>query len=66
MEIKFQVQNVKCQGCVSAIRDGLSKHPQVRAIQVDAPTGRVIVEAAGEVRGELSGMLKELGYPEKA
>lgn len=66
MELEFQVQNVKCQGCARAIREELSQHPQVRGVQVDVPAGRVTVETAGDVRGELSGMLKELGYPEKA
>ena len=65
MELEFQVQNVKCQGCASTIREGLGKHPQVQAVRVDVPTGQVIVETTGEVRGELSGMLKKLGYPEK-
>jgi len=66
MELEFQVQNVKCQGCASAIREGLGQHPQVRGVQVDVPTGRITVETAGDVRGELSGMLRELGYPAKA
>ncbi len=66
MELQFQVQNVKCQGCASAIRDGIGQHPQVRDVQVDVPTGRVVVETTGDVREELSGMLKGLGYPEKA
>ncbi|MDQ5908533.1 MAG: copper chaperone [Pseudomonadota bacterium] len=65
MELEFQVQNVKCQGCASAIREGLSKHPQVQAVRVEVSTGQMIVETTGEVRGELSGLLKELGYPEK-
>jgi len=59
------VQNVKCPGCASAIREGLGKHPQVLEVRVEVPTGQVIVETTGEVRGELSRLLKELGYPEK-
>ena len=66
MEVIFHAQNIKCQGCASAIREGLARHPQVREVQVDVPTGQVTVETAEEIRGELSGMLKELGYPEKA
>lgn len=65
MELEFQVQNVKCPGCASAIREGLGQHPQVQAVRVDVPTGQVIVETTGEVREALSGLLKELGYPEK-
>ncbi len=66
MELHFQVQNVKCQGCATAIRDGLTQHPQVRAVQVDVATGRVVAEVSGEIREVLSKRLKELGYPEKA
>lgn len=66
MKLEFQVQNVKCQGCASAIREGLGQHPQVREVRVDVPTGQVIVETTEDVRKELNRMLKELGYPEKA
>lgn len=66
MALEFQVQNVKCSGCASAIRAGLMKHAEVREVQVDVPGGRVQVETTGDVREELSRLLKELGYPEKA
>ncbi len=65
MKIEIDVQNVKCQGCASAIRDGLGKNPQVREVQVDVPTGRVTVEAVEDIQAELSATLKALGYPEK-
>jgi copper chaperone len=65
MEFEFQVQNVKCQGCASAIRAGLGQNPGVREVQVDVPTGRVMVQAENDIRAELGAALKELGYPEK-
>lgn len=65
MQFEFQVQNVKCQGCASAIRAGLVGKSGVREVEVDVPTGRVTVRAEGDVRAELSATLKELGYPEK-
>jgi copper chaperone len=65
MKIELEVQNVKCQGCASAIRDGLGKYSQVREVQVDVPTGRVTVETDSDIRGELSATLQGLGYPEK-
>ncbi|HRY14900.1 MAG: heavy-metal-associated domain-containing protein [Candidatus Competibacteraceae bacterium] len=64
MKIEFAVQNVKCQGCASAIRDRLGKNSQVRAVQVDVPTGQVTVEADSDIRAELGVTLTELGYPE--
>lgn len=66
MKLEFFAQNIKCQGCASAIREGLSQHPQVQEVRVEAPTGQVIVETTEDIRKELSRMLKELGYPEKA
>ena len=66
MELEFQVQNVKCQGCASAIRDGLGKHPGVRVVQVDVPTGRVTVTTDSDLRPALGAALKALGYPEKS
>lgn len=68
MEFEFQVQNVKCQGCASAIRAGLGQNPgvqEVQEVQVDVPTGRVTVQAENDIRAELGAALKELGYPEK-
>lgn len=65
IEFEFFAQNIKCDGCASAIRAGLDKHPQVRDIQVEVPTGRVAVQADGDVRPELAKILRELGYPER-
>ena len=66
MKIELEVQNVKCQGCASAIRDGLGKNSQVRKVEVDVPTGRVTVEADSDIRTQLSTALQGLGYPEKS
>ncbi len=66
MKLEFNVQNVKCGGCASAIQTGLRQNAQVREVTVDIPTGRVVVEAEEDIRTELSRMLQGLGYPEKA
>lgn len=66
MELEFLVQNVKCNGCASAIRTELGKRTGVKDIRVDVPTGQVTVLADGDVRAELSAALSALGYPEKA
>jgi copper chaperone len=60
---KFVVQNVKCQGCVNTIRNGLSALPGVEEVQVDIPTGEVSVRGQGFVRERLAAKLGELGYP---
>ena len=66
MNLEFHVQNVKCNGCVSAIQTGLGKDPRVQAVKVDVPTGKVIVTSEADIRPALSIALKQLGYPEKA
>ena len=66
MQIEFEVQNVKCQGCAAAIRAGLGQLPGIGDIAVDVPTGRVTVEADHDGRLELSTALQALGYPESA
>ncbi|MFO1371544.1 MAG: heavy-metal-associated domain-containing protein [Candidatus Competibacteraceae bacterium] len=66
MELEFWVQNIKCNGCASAIRNGLGKYPQVRDVQVDVPTGQVTVTTDNNIRAELGVALRDLGYPEKA
>ncbi|HQC71096.1 MAG TPA: heavy metal-associated domain-containing protein [Candidatus Competibacteraceae bacterium] len=64
MNFEFQVQNVKCQGCASAIRNGLAGLARVREVSVDVATGRVTVHTDGDVRAELRAKLAALGYPE--
>ncbi len=66
MKLEFNVQNVKCGGCASAIQTGLRQDARIREVTVDIPTGRVVVEAEEDIRTELSRMLQGLGYPEKA
>ena len=66
MNFEFHVQNVKCNGCASAIQTGLGKNPRVQAVKVDVPAGTVIVASEADIRPELSAALKQLGYPEKA
>ena len=65
MQFEFTVQNVKCGGCAHAIQTGLRQDTRVREVTVETPTGRVTVEAEGEIRAELSAALNALGYPER-
>ena len=66
MKLEFNVQNVKCGGCASAIQAGLRQDARIREVTVDIPTGRVVVEAEEDIRTEAGRMLQDLGYPEKA
>lgn len=66
MNIQFKVQNVKCQGCASAIQEGLSRDERVRGVSVDVAKGVVTVTVDEDIRSELSAQLNTLGYPERA
>lgn len=63
MRIEIDAQNIKCGGCASAIKTGLGADPRVQAVEVDVPSGRVSVEAEGDIRAALEARLAELGYP---
>ena len=60
---EFVVRNVKCQGCVKAIRDGLGALPGVESVDVSIENGEVTVYGEGLSRPELTAKLQELGYP---
>ncbi len=60
---RFLVANVKCQGCVSTIREGLRSLAGVQEVQVDVPTGEVVVRGDELSPTLLAAKLDELGYP---
>lgn len=62
----FEVLNIKCGGCVEAIRNGLLALPGIDEVHVDQPTGRVAASGTGLSRQQISGALAELGYPERS
>jgi copper chaperone len=65
MQEQFQVQNVKCGGCVSAIQTGLQTLDGVSDVAVDIPSGQVTVTGTALSRAQLSVKLTALGYPER-
>ncbi len=60
---EFKVANVKCGGCATNIKNGLSGMDGVQAVDVDVATGVVVVKGDAS-REPLAGKLAELGYPE--
>lgn len=61
---KFQVQNVKCGGCVANIQSGLAELSGVSNVDVDIESGKVTVTGENLDPQQLSSKLAELGYPE--
>lgn len=65
MELKFEVENVKCHGCASSIEKALGADSRISRVSVDPAQGTVVVEASGDVRADAAATLARLGYPEK-
>jgi copper chaperone len=66
MQLVIDVDNIKCGGCAGSIRKGLSENPRVQSVEVDISTGRVSVEADGDIRADLVTRLGQLGFPERS
>lgn len=64
MQEKFSVQNVKCGGCASNIRNGLGALSGVSNVDVEIAGGTVTVQGDNLSRTTLAQKLAELGYPE--
>jgi copper chaperone len=60
---RFWVANVKCEGCASTIRNGLQSLSGVTEVEVDIPSGGVMVRGEELSRDRLAAKLAELGYP---
>ena len=61
----FEVENIKCGGCMNTIRKGLESIAGVKSAQPDNTTGTVGVEY-DEAQVEpttITDKLKEMGYP---
>lgn len=64
MKQQFVVENIKCEGCVATVKDGLEKLDGVESVKVDKSTKTVEVE--GDVAEEkIKATLADLGYPVK-
>ena len=60
----FNVQNVKCGGCTSAIENGLGELDDVSSVSAEVDGGKVTVTGNNLDRAGIAAKLEELGYPE--
>ena len=60
--IELKARNIKCGGCASAIREGLTSLPGVSGVEVDVDSGTVRVSGDAD-RAAIEAKLAELGYP---
>ena len=61
--LQFHAQNIKCGGCASNIKNGLSGMNGVETVDVDVATGLVSVTGANIDALALHNKMNELGYP---
>jgi len=65
MEYRINAENIKCEGCASAIRDALGRISGVHEVEVDITTGQVSVVADEGLRNAVTAALQASGYPER-
>jgi copper chaperone len=66
MEIRIEVENIRCAGCANSIRKKLLEDDRVQSVDVHIEEKMVIVNSKEEnIYVELAQILLKLGYPEK-
>jgi copper chaperone len=64
MKYQFEVENIKCSGCVNSIKTALLKLDKVKEVNIDKDIDTVTVIGNIE-KSVIIKKLNELGYPEK-
>ena len=64
MEQQFEVENIKCGGCMKSIKTALLKLDGVTEVNIDKEIDTVTVTGAMN-REDVVNKLNDLGYPEK-
>lgn len=60
----LEVKNVKCGGCVDAIKNGLAKLDGIDVKNIDIPTGKLDFDNNGKTPlDKVKEKLDSLGYP---
>jgi copper chaperone CopZ len=64
MEQQFEVENIKCGGCMNSIKMALLKLDGVTEVSIDKEIDTVMVTGT-MIREDVVNKLNDLGYPEK-
>jgi len=65
MKYSAELQNIKCGGCISSVKDNLSKLAGVATVEVDLTSKILSLEGEDFDILEIESKLKEIGYPVK-
>ena len=63
MKKTWQLDNIKCAGCVERIRQQLSQIASVEDLEVDLEKGSLSLDCLAEQEAVILARLKSLGYP---
>lgn len=64
MITNIQIENLKCGGCASTIKKGISTINGVHDVTVDVENSIVIIDSENTDIEEIKTKLSKLGYPE--
>lgn len=64
--MEIQVENIKCNGCATSIKNALSKFDGVNAVDIEIETGtiKLDIEDVNTDRKQILAKLQSMGYPE--
>ena len=65
MQLRLEVENVKCGGCARSIEKALRADARISRVSVDPAQGLVVIDADADVRSDAYAALAKLGYPER-
>ena len=65
MEIRIEVENIRCGGCANTITKKLLEHEPIQAVDVDIDNQTITVTSDSDVREQAIQILLGLGYPER-
>ena len=64
--LNFQIDNLKCGGCESTIKERIQKFEGIEKVTIDNESSEVEIQHSGELlKDEVLKALARLGYPEK-
>ncbi|NCT10703.1 MAG: heavy-metal-associated domain-containing protein [Flavobacteriia bacterium] len=64
MTTNIQIENLKCGGCASTIKKGISSLQGVQEVTVDVENSIVTIDSENADLVEIKEKLSKLGYPE--
>ena len=62
METTYTVKGMTCDHCVLSVREEVEEVDGVTAVDVDLPSGRVVVSGAGVDEAAVRAAVEEAGY----